>query len=87
MAFEGLSQKLSGALSKLTGRGKLNEATVKEAMKEVRMALLEADVNYKVVKDFCKTVTERAVGQQVMESLDQAGWRLDALRLIVVRHQ
>ena len=72
MAFEGLSQKLSGALSKLTGRGKLNEATVKEAMKEVRMALLEADVNYKVVKDFCKTVTERAVGQQVMESLQPA---------------
>ncbi len=72
MAFEGLSQKLSGALSKLTGRGKLNEAAVKEAMKEVRMALLEADVNYKVVKDFCKTVTERAVGQQVMESLQPA---------------
>ncbi len=72
MAFEGLSQKLSGALSKLTGRGKLNEATVKEAMKEVRMALLEADVNYKVVKDFCKTVTERAVGQKVMESLQPA---------------
>ena len=69
MAFEGLSQKLSGALSKLTGRGKLNEATVKEAMKEVRMALLEADVNYKVVKDFCKKVTERCVGQQVLESL------------------
>ena len=72
MAFEGLSQKLSGALSKLTGRGKLSEATVKEAMKEVRMALLEADVNYKVVKDFCKTVTERCVGQQVMESLQPA---------------
>ena len=69
MAFEGLSQKLSGALSKLTGRGKLNEAAVKEAMKEVRMALLEADVNYKVVKDFCKKVTERCVGQQVLESL------------------
>ena len=69
MAFEGLSQKLSGALSKLTGRGKLNEATVKEAMKEVRMALLEADVSYKVVKDFCKKVTERCVGQQVLESL------------------
>ncbi|MBP3644792.1 MAG: signal recognition particle protein [Clostridia bacterium] len=72
MAFEGLSQKLSGALSKLTGRGKLNEATVKEAMKEVRMALLEADVNYKVVKDFCKTVTERCVGQQVLDSLQPA---------------
>ena len=69
MAFEGLSQKLSGALSKLTGRGKLTEATVKEGMREVRMALLEADVNYMVVKDFCKKVTERCVGQQVLDSL------------------
>ena len=69
MAFEGLSQKLSGALSKLTGRGKLNEQAVKEAMREVRMALLEADVNYLVVKDFCKKVTERCVGQEVLESL------------------
>ena len=69
MAFEGLSQKLSSALSKLTGRGKLNEQTVKEGMREVRVALLEADVNYLVVKDFCKKVTERCVGQQVLESL------------------
>ena len=69
MAFEGLSQKLSGALSKLTGRGKLNEQAVKDAMREVRMALLEADVNYLVVKDFCKKVTERCVGQEVLESL------------------
>ncbi len=69
MAFEGLSQKLSGALSKLTGRGKLNEQAVKEAMREVRMALLEADVNYLVVKDFCKKLTERCVGQQVLESM------------------
>lgn len=69
MAFEGLSQKLSGALSKLTGRGKLNEQAVKEAMREVRMALLEADVNYLVVKDFCKKVTERCIGQEVLESL------------------
>ncbi|MBP3645282.1 MAG: signal recognition particle protein [Clostridia bacterium] len=69
MAFEGLSQKLSGALSKLTGRGKLTEQAVKEAMREVRMALLEADVNYLVVKDFCKKVTERCVGQQVLESM------------------
>ncbi|MDD6143814.1 MAG: signal recognition particle protein [bacterium] len=72
MAFEGLSQKLSGALSKLTGRGKLTEQAVKEAMREVRMALLEADVNYLVVKDFCKKVTERCVGQQVLESLSPA---------------
>ncbi len=69
MAFEGLSQKLSGALSKLTGRGKLTEQAVKEAMREVRMALLEADVNYLVVKDFCKKVTERCVGQQVLDSM------------------
>ena len=58
MAFEGLSQKLSGALSKLTGRGKLTEQSVKEGMREVRVALLEADVNYLVVKDFIKKVRE-----------------------------
>ena len=72
MAFEGLSQKLSGALSKLTSRGKLTEQSVKEGMREVRMALLEADVNYLVVKDFCKKVTERCVGQQVLDSLSPA---------------
>ena len=60
MAFEGLSSKLSSALSKLTSRGKLTEQAVKEGMRDVRMALLEADVNYLVVKDFCKKVTERA---------------------------
>lgn len=54
MAFEGLSSKLSSALSKLTSRGKLTEQAVKEGMRDVRMALLEADVNYLVVKDFCK---------------------------------
>ena len=69
MAFEGLSSKLSGALSRLTGRGKLNEQAVKEGMREVRMALLEADVNYLVVKDFCKKVSERCLGQKVLESL------------------
>ncbi len=72
MAFEGLSQRLTGALQKLTGRGKLTEASVKEGMREVRMALLEADVNYLVVKDFCKKVTERCVGQQLLESLSPA---------------
>ena len=72
MAFEGLSSKLSSALSKLTGRGKLTEQTVKEGMRDVRMALLEADVNYLVVKDFCKKVTERCVGQQVLDSLSPA---------------
>lgn len=72
MAFEGLSQKLSGALSRLTGHGKLTEASVKEGMREVRVALLEADVNYLVVKDFCKRVTERCVGRQVLDSLSPA---------------
>ncbi len=72
MAFEGLSQKLSTALSKLTSRGKLTEQAVKEGMREVRVALLEADVNYLVVKDFCKRVTERCVGQQVLDSLSPA---------------
>ena len=72
MAFEGLSQKLSSALSKLTGRGKLTEQAVREGMREVRMARLEADVNYLVVKDFCKRVTERCVGQQVLDSLSPA---------------
>ncbi len=67
--FESLSDRLQGALSKLTGRGKLSEADVDEAMREVKLALLEADVNYKVVKDFIKVVKERAVGSEVMESL------------------
>ena len=69
MAFEGLTQKLNTALSKLTARGKLNEQMVKDGVREVRVALLEADVNYRVVKDFCKKISERAVGSQVMESL------------------
>ena len=72
MAFEGLADKLSNAFKKLKNKGKLNEADVKEAMREVRLALLEADVNYKVAKDFTNTVTERAVGQDVMESLTPA---------------
>ena len=69
MAFEGLTQKLNTALSKLTARGKLSEQMVKDGVREVRVALLEADVNYLVVKDFCKKISERAVGSQVMESL------------------
>ncbi|HCA05412.1 MAG TPA: signal recognition particle protein [Ruminococcaceae bacterium] len=72
MAFEGLADKLSNAFKKLKNKGKLNENDVKEAMREVRLALLEADVNYKVAKDFTNTVTERAVGQDVMESLTPA---------------
>ncbi len=69
MAFEGLSEKLQNALRKMTGKGKLNEQTVKEGMREVRMALLEADVNYAVAKDFIKKVTEKCVGQEVLSSL------------------
>ena len=72
MAFESLSERLSGVFKKLRGKGKLNEADIKAAMREVRMALLEADVNYKVAKDFCTQVSERAMGQEVMESLTPA---------------
>ena len=69
MAFEGLAEKLSNSFKKLKSKGKLSEADVKEAMREVRLALLEADVNYKVAKEFTNKVTERAVGSEVMESL------------------
>ena len=72
MAFEGLTDKLQNAFRKLSSKGKLTEADVKATMREVRMALLEADVNYKVVKDFVKVVSERAVGQDVLESLTPA---------------
>ena len=69
MVFESLSEKLQNALGKLKGKGKLSEKDVDAAMREVRLALLEADVNFKVVKDFVKTVKERAIGFEVMESL------------------
>ena len=72
MAFESLSDKLSAAFKKLRGKGRLTKADVKEAMKEVRMALLEADVSYKVVKDFTAKVTERASGEDVLEALSPA---------------
>ncbi len=72
MAFESLSEKLSAAFKKLRGKGRLSEADVKEAMREVRLALLEADVSYKIVKDFVKKVTERAIGADVLESLSPA---------------
>ena len=69
MAFEGVSEKLQAVFKRLNSRGKLNEADVKEAMREIKLALLEADVNFMVVKDFVKTVTDRAVGSEVLESL------------------
>ena len=69
MAFEGLSEKLNNVFKKLKSRGKLTESDVKEAMREVKLALLEADVSYKVVKDFVAKVSERAVGEEVLASL------------------
>ena len=72
MAFEGLTEKLSNAFQKLRSKGRLTPADVKEAMREIRLALLEADVSYKVVKDFVKTVTDRCVGADVLEGLNPA---------------
>ena len=72
MAFEGLTEKLNATFKKLRGKGRLSENDVREAMREVRLALLEADVGYKVVKEFVATVTERAVGTDVLDSLTPA---------------
>jgi len=72
LAFESLAQKLGDIFKKLRGKGKLSEQDVKQAMREVRLALLEADVNFKVVKDLVSKITDRAVGQEVMESLTPA---------------
>ena len=72
MPFEGLAEKLSNSFKKLRSKGKLSEGDVKEAMREVRLALLEADVNYKVAKELTGKITERAVGEEVMESLTPA---------------
>ena len=72
MAFEGLTEKINNTFKKLRGKGRLKESDVKEAMREIRMALLEADVSYKVCKDFTKSVTERCIGIDVLESLTPA---------------
>ena len=72
MAFEGLTEKLNATFKRLRGKGRLTESDVREAMREVRLALLEADVSYKVVKEFVATVTERAVGSDVLDSLTPA---------------
>lgn len=72
MAFESLTEKLSATFRRLRGKGRISEADVKVAMKEIKMALLEADVNFKVVKNFVASVTERAVGTDVLESLTPA---------------
>ncbi len=72
MAFDNLTDKLSAAFKRLKSKGKLSEADVKEAMREIRLALLEADVNYKVAKDFTNSLTEKCIGEKVMESLTPA---------------
>ena len=72
MAFEGLSEKLNETFKRLRGKGRLTESDVKAGLREVRLALLEADVSYKVVKDFIARVTERCVGSDVLESLTPA---------------
>ena len=72
MAFEGLSEKLNATFKRLRGKGRLTEADVREGMREVRLALLEADVSYKVVKDFVASVTEKCVGADVLDSLTPA---------------
>ena len=68
--FQSLSDKLANAFKKFKSKGKLTESDIKEGMREIKLALLEADVNFKVVKDFVKTVSERAVGSTVLESLN-----------------
>ena len=72
MAFESLGDKLQGVFKKLRGKGKLNEKDIKDAMREIKLALLEADVNFKVVKEFVNIVSEKALGQEIMESLTPA---------------
>lgn len=72
MAFESLGDKLQGVFKKLRGKGKLSEKDIKDAMREIKLALLEADVNFKVVKEFVATVSEKALGQEIMESLTPA---------------
>ena len=81
MAFEGLSDKLAAAFKKLRSRGKLTEGDLKDAMREVRLALLEADVNYKVAKDFTNSVVEKSIGQKVMDSLTPAQMVIKILAL------
>ncbi|MGN0595875.1 MAG: signal recognition particle protein [Ruminiclostridium sp.] len=85
MAFEGLSEKLGKVFKSLKGHGKLSEKDVRDAMREVRMALLEADVSFKVVKDFINTVTERAIGSEVMNSLTPAQQVIDIVHEELVK--
>lgn len=80
MAFENLGDKLSAVFKKLKGRGKLTEKDIKEAMREVKLALLEADVNFKVVKSFIARVSEKAVGEEILESLTPAQQLIKVVR-------
>ena len=82
--FQSLTEKLSNAFAKFRNKGKLTEADVREGMREVKLALLEADVNFKVVKDFTKAVTERAVGAQVLESLLPAQQIIKIVIVVVI---
>ena len=82
MAFEGLSEKLNSVFKGLRGKDRLTEEDIKLAMREVRMALLEADVSYKVVKDFIARVSERAVGAEVLEGLAATCTQLKHLLLV-----
>ena len=70
MAFENLSERLQKALKNLTGKGKISEADINDASREIRLALLEADVNFKVVKDFIKKIKKEALGKEVQDSLN-----------------
>ena len=74
MAFEGLSGKLSAVFKKMRNKGKLKESDIKEAMREVRLALLEADVNYKVAKDFVAAVTEKRSGTRCLKASRRRRW-------------
>ena len=69
MAFEGLSERLQAITRKLTGKARISESDLKDVLREVKLALLEADVNYKVVKEFIKIIEEKAIGQDVLKSL------------------
>ena len=86
MAFGSLSEKLNQVFKKLRGKGKLSEADIKEAMREVKLALLEADVNFKVVKEFVRRVSEKAVGVEVLESLTPAQQVINRQRRAVRDH-
>ena len=78
MAFDGLASKLQDALKKLKGKGKLTEKDIKEAMREVKLALLEADVNYKVVKQFVSSVSEKCINEEILGILDRKSTRLNS---------